>query len=103
MNLASGHTDKKSRRQNHSSASGQGELVGTEAETKEKHGVWDPMPEFTITSPLVDYNTFTMNNPMPESTLTLCQSRLYPPVRDLRFGLSSALKNQATHRVHILL
>ncbi len=25
---------------------------------------------------------------MPESTLTLCQSRLYPPVRDLEFGLS---------------
>jgi hypothetical protein len=24
---------------------------------------------------------------MPESTLTLCQSRLYPPVRDLGFGL----------------
>jgi hypothetical protein len=25
--------------------------------------------------------------PIPESTLTLCQSRLYAPVRDLRFGL----------------
>jgi hypothetical protein len=25
---------------------------------------------------------FTMGNPMPESTLTLCQSRLYPPVWD---------------------
>ena len=24
---------------------------------------------------------------MPESTLFLCQSRLYPPVRDLGFGL----------------
>ncbi len=32
--------------------------------------------------------TFTMGNTMPESTLTLCQSRLYPPVRDLGFGLS---------------
>jgi hypothetical protein len=32
----------------------------------------------------------TMGNPMPESTLTLCQSRLYPPVRDLGFGLSTA-------------
>jgi hypothetical protein len=30
----------------------------------------------------VDSNTFTMGNPMPESTLTLCQSRLYPPVGD---------------------
>jgi hypothetical protein len=28
-----------------------------------------------------------MVNPMPESTLTLCQSLLYPPVRDLGFGL----------------
>jgi hypothetical protein len=59
----------------------------TEAESKEKHGVWDPMPELTITSPYarVDSNTFTMGNPMPESTLTLCQSRL--PVRDFGFGL----------------
>ncbi len=24
---------------------------------------------------------------MPESTLTLCQDRLYPPVRDFGFGL----------------
>jgi hypothetical protein len=46
-----------------------------EAESKEKHGVWDPIPEMTITSPFVhsrvDSNTFFMGNPMPESTLTL--------------------------------
>ncbi len=58
-----------------------------EAESKEKHGLWDPMPELTITSRYVhsrvDSNTFFMGNPMPGSTLTLCQSRLYPPVRDL--------------------
>jgi hypothetical protein len=52
--------------------------------------VWDPMPEMTITSPYVhsrvDSSTFTMGNPMPESTLTLCQSRLYLPVRDFGFG-----------------
>ena len=62
-----------------------------EAESKEKHGVWDPMPELTIISPYVnsriDSNTFTMGNPMPESALTLCQSRLYHPVRDFGFGL----------------
>ncbi len=28
-----------------------------------------------------------MGNPMPESTVTLCQSRLYPPVRGWEFGL----------------
>jgi hypothetical protein len=28
-------------------------------------------------------------NPMPESTLILCQSRLYPQVRDFGFGLWS--------------
>jgi hypothetical protein len=48
------------------------------------------MPEMNITSPYihsrVDSNTFTMGNPMPKSTLTLCQSRLYPPVRDFGFG-----------------
>jgi hypothetical protein len=37
-----------------------------------------PMPELTITSPYVDYNIFTMGNPM---------SRLYPPVKALGFGL----------------
>jgi hypothetical protein len=35
----------------------------------------------------VDSNTFTMNNPMPKSTSTLCQSRFYPPVRDFGFGI----------------
>jgi hypothetical protein len=56
-----------------------------ETEFKEKHGVWDPMLELTmtITSPYVhsrvDSNTFTMGigqpyarvdlNPTPESTL----------------------------------
>ncbi len=66
----------------------------TEVESKENHGVWDPMPELTITSRSspyihfsVDSNTCTMGNPKPESTLTLCQSRLYPPVRDFGFGL----------------
>jgi hypothetical protein len=34
-----------------------------------------------------DYNTFTAGNPTPESTLTLCQSRLYPTVRDFGFDL----------------
>ncbi len=62
-----------------------------EAESKEKLCVWDPMPELTITSPYVhtrvDSNTFTMDKPMPESSLTLFQSRLYSPVRDFRFGV----------------
>jgi hypothetical protein len=66
---------------------------GSDAESKEKHGVWDPMPELTITSPYVhsrvDSNKFTMGNPMPELTLTLSQSRLYPPVRDFGFDLVS--------------
>jgi hypothetical protein len=56
-------------------------LTKAGAESK-KHGVWDHyMPELTINSPYVhsrvDYNTFTMGNRMPESTLILCQSRLY--------------------------
>jgi hypothetical protein len=46
------------------------------------------MPELTITSPYVhfriDSSTFTMGNSMPESTLTLCQSRLYSPVSSPR-------------------
>ncbi len=47
--------------------------------------------ELTITSAYVhsrvDSNTFTTGKPMPESTLTLRQSRLFPPVRDIGFGL----------------
>jgi hypothetical protein len=31
----------------------------------------------------VDSNTFTMGNPIPESTLTLYRSRLYPPRQGL--------------------
>jgi hypothetical protein len=38
----------------------------------------------------VDPNTFTVGNPKRESTLTLYQSRLYPPVRDIAFGLNFA-------------
>jgi hypothetical protein len=49
------------------------------------------MPELTITSTYVlstdDSNTFTMGNPMPESTLTLCQNQFYPPFRVFGFGL----------------
>jgi hypothetical protein len=52
-----------------------------EAEFKEKHGVWDPVSELSITSPYVhsrvESNTFTSArvdlNPMPESTLSPCQ------------------------------
>ncbi len=49
-----------------------------------KLNVWDPMPELTITSPYVhsrvNSSTFNLGNPMPEWTLTLCQSRLYSPI-----------------------
>jgi hypothetical protein len=33
------------------------------------------------------YRGHQWGNSMPESTLTLCQSRLYTPVRDFKFGL----------------
>ncbi len=36
----------------------------------EKHGVWDPMPELTLTSPFVHSNTFTLGNHMPESNVS---------------------------------
>jgi hypothetical protein len=52
----------------------------TEAESEEKHGVWDPMPELTITS-LMSTPESTQT-PVHLATLcltlTLCQSRLYP-------------------------
>ncbi len=44
---------------------------------KKNMGVWEPMPELTITSPYihsrVDSNTFTTGNPVPESTLVHSQ------------------------------
>jgi hypothetical protein len=47
---------------------------------KDKHGVWDPMPELAITSPYADsrvnYNIFTMGNPIRDSTLHLYQTLL---------------------------
>ncbi len=52
----------------------------------EKHGVWDPMTELPITSFYVDSRLqrrlqhMNHGKPMPESTLALCHSRLYPPV-----------------------
>ncbi len=49
----------------------------TETESKETHGVWDPIPELTKTSPYVhfrvDTSTSTMCNPMPELTLSSSQ------------------------------
>jgi hypothetical protein len=40
-----------------------------------------------------DSNTFTMGNPMPELTFTLCQSRLYPQsgTLDLSSGVQTSL------------
>ncbi len=64
-----------------------------QAESKEKHGVWDPYAGVDYNSPYFDSNTCTRGNPMPESTLTLRQSRLSPPVRDLGFGLSDQQEN----------
>ncbi len=43
----------------------------SEAEFKEKHGVRDPLPELTITSPYV--NSRVELNPMTESTLSPSQ------------------------------
>jgi hypothetical protein len=49
---------------------------------KEKHGICDPTTALTITSLFrVASDTFTMANPMTESTLTLCQSRPKPYAR----------------------
>ncbi len=43
--------------------------------------------DYNLTLLYVDSSTCTMVKPMPESTLTLCQSRLYLPVRDFGFRL----------------
>jgi hypothetical protein len=72
------------------------EYMFTEAESKEKHGVWDPTPELTITSPYVhfrvDSNTFTMDN-MPESTLTHCRVYFTPQSDTLDLASGCWLRN----------
>ena len=57
-------------------------VLASEAESKEKHGVLDPMPELTKTSPYVrsrvDYNTFYHRKPyarvdfFPQSPVDAC-------------------------------
>ncbi len=61
---------------------------------RKKLGDWDPVSRswhLTYVESRIDSYTFIIGNgnPMPESTLTLCQSRHYSPVRDLGFGLCS--------------
>jgi hypothetical protein len=77
-------------------------LSSAEAESKEKHGVLDPMPEFTIASPYVhsrvNSNTFTMGigqpyarvnlNPVPKSTLSPQSGSLDLPSGSGKFALS---------------
>jgi hypothetical protein len=70
-------------------------LIKTEAESKEKHGVWDLMPE--LKSPFVDSrmdsNTCTMGNPKPESTLSLSQRFRIRPLKISKKFHAPVLKN----------
>jgi hypothetical protein len=59
----------------------------TETVFKEKHGVWDSSP-YVHSIPTHEYRGYLM----PELTLTLCQSRLYPLVRDKEFGLRKSCR-----------
>ncbi len=75
--------------------------MSTEAVSKEKHGVWDPKP-------YVDYDLTLCRlqslRPTHLPWVTLCQSRLYPPVRDLGLGLSvhtSALAGALLPFLHV--
>jgi hypothetical protein len=38
---------------------------------KKKHGVWDPIPELTITTPYVDSKTFTLGSEQPYARVDL--------------------------------
>jgi hypothetical protein len=82
----------------------------TEAACKENHGV-RYQEGFMGPSAGVEYNLtlcplqsrpqhICYGHLMPESTLTLCQSRLYPPVRDFVFDLCTLYSVQCS--VHCL-
>ncbi len=66
---------------------------GTEAESKEKHGLCDPMPELTITSlmstPESTPTHLLWGNPMPESTLSPRQGLcIWPFEAESKYGHS---------------
>ncbi len=65
------------------------------------YDVWGPMPELTITSPYAHYRvdsiTFNVGNPMPESTLILYKSRLYPPSQVLWIWPLATHLSQESH------
>jgi hypothetical protein len=78
-------------------------LMSTQESTQTKHGVWDPMPELTITSPYVDSrvasNITRCNGPCAgvDYNLTICrlQSKLQhvyhgQPYNVIRFVSTSA-------------
>ncbi len=72
------------------------EMDNSAARIQRKTWCMGPFAGFDYNSPYVpsrvDSNTFTMGNPMPESTLTLCL--LYPPVRDFGFSLWADIYGQ---------
>jgi hypothetical protein len=77
--------------------------LGTRGRIQRKTWCMGPyMPELTITSPYVDSNTFTIGNPLLESTLILGQSRLYPQVRDFGFGVYTLRQQQCWKLQNIL-
>ncbi len=70
--------------------------TATEAESKEKHGVWDLIAgvDYNLTLCLLKFRPqhiyCTMGNPMPKSTSTLCNNRFHTPVRNFGFGLRNS-------------
>ncbi len=70
------------------------------AESKEKHGVLDLMPELATNSPYVhskvDSSTLKMGNPMPESTLTRVD--FIPQSGTLDLASEHLLKTDCTDR-----
>jgi hypothetical protein len=62
-----------------------------EAGSKEKYGVWDPMPELTITSPYVHFTESHPTHLLMDIGATLCQSHFIPQsgTLDLASGVSA--------------
>jgi hypothetical protein len=71
----------------------------SEAESKEKHGVWNPMPELTMYSPYVhsrvDFNTFTtgIGSPYARVSLTYARVDFIPQSGSLDWALDCGLTN----------
>ncbi len=79
----------------------------SEAESKEKHGVWDPMPELTIPSTLCPLQSRFQHiyHGQPYARVDLnsyARVDFIPPVRDFGFGLIESIEERSAKVINCI-